>query len=99
MNAQTNGQLADIWDMLVNPATTTTNIPEVRSHMYMLAGELLMVTVFSAIAQASQVGSEILLALTLGLWLVWTMHHTKEMDALFKKLQGDIPGSSRSTQG
>lgn len=99
-NAGANKQLTDIWDLISNPSMETVkSLPNVRSNIYMLGGELLFVIILSMIAGASRTGGQLVLALIFALWVVWSMLHVPEMNTFFKALTGDVPGSSRSTQG
>lgn len=99
VNGATYNQFADIWDLISNPSTAAENIPNVRSNVYMLGGELLFVFILSFLAQSSDTVGTIGVTLIIALWVVWSMSHVQQINSFIQFTQGNVPGSSRSTQG
>lgn len=99
VNAASNKQLVELWDIISNPSTAATDIPNTRSDLFILGGEILFVLILSFLAGTNKAIGSIAVALVVGLWIVWTLTHNPNLSGFFSALSGDVPGSKRSTHG
>ena len=76
VNGIASGKLTAAWNSIWNGDITVT-----KTELIELSGEILFVFICAFIAQTSPSASNLLFALFVGLWLVWSMKHTATLAA------------------
>ncbi len=75
----TNGQLKSLYDIVGDSSKQAT--PDDHKHIVMFFGEWVFVFILAMVAGTSEDAGKMILALLLGLWLVYTMANTQKINS------------------
>lgn len=79
VNAFSSGMLANIWSFVTTGKGTGKT--SLQQDVLLLGGELVFVIVASVVAEASDAAEELIAALLIALWFVWTINNTSAISS------------------